>query len=60
MISTPSSLTDLKGQVAMSMTLGMVLDDSQLDSNGVMMITSALLGGDEGQLSCFADDEGRR
>jgi hypothetical protein len=32
----------------MSMTLGMVLDDSQLDSNGVMMITSALLGGDEG------------
>ena len=46
MTSIPASLTDLKVQVAMNMTLGMVLDDSNLDSSGLMG-TSALLG-DEG------------
>ena len=49
MTSIPASLTDLKVQVAMSMTLGMVLDDSNLDSSGLMG-TSALLG-DEGMFT---------
>lgn len=53
MISIPSSLSDMKGQVAMSLTLGMVLDDSQMDNNGGMMGASALLGGgDEGADEC--------
>lgn len=49
MTSNPSSLTDLKGQVAMSITLGMVLDDGAKESTGGgMMSNNALLGGDEG------------
>lgn len=50
MTSNPSSLTDLKGQVAMSITLGMVLDDGTKESTGGgMMSNNALLGGDEGE-----------
>ena len=50
MTSNPSSLTDLKGQVAMSITLGMVLDDGTKESTGGgMMGNNALLGGDEGE-----------
>ena len=49
MTSNPSSLTDLKGQVAMSITLGMVLDDGTKESTGGgIMSNNALLGGDEG------------
>lgn len=49
MTSNPSSLTDLKGQVAMSITLGMVLDDGTKETTGGgMMSNNALLGGDEG------------
>lgn len=56
MTSNPSSLTDLKGQVAMSITLGMVLDDGTKESTGGgMMSNNALLGGDEGEegMLCF-------
>jgi hypothetical protein len=50
MTSNPSSLTDLKGQVAMSITLGMVLDDGTKESTGGgMMSNNALLGDDEGE-----------
>ena len=52
MTSIPASLTDLKVQVAMSMTLGMVLDDSNIDSNGLMGGSNALLG-DEGRNHCL-------
>jgi hypothetical protein len=56
MTSNPSSLTDLKGQVAMSITLGMVLDDGTKESTGGgMMSNNALLGDDEGEeeILCF-------